>query len=135
MGYREFTDSAGVSWQVWDTRPDRTVNVRAPYAAGWLSFECETERRRLQPIPEGWEEASDDAIGTWLGEAESIRRIQLPGEVEAAPAADTGDSTDTAPHSRKEALMESTRSAVRRARAVIDAINAVVERDRSDDRS
>lgn len=132
MGYRKFTDSAGATWQVWDTRPDRAANVRTPFAAGWLSFECETERRRLQPIPPGWEEASDDAIGTWLAEAESIRRIQLPGEVTVAPATHAGDSSDTAPRLRKDELLESTRSVVRRARAVIDAVNAVVERVRTD---
>lgn len=135
MGYREFTDSAGVSWQVWDTRPDRTVNVRAPYAAGWLSFECETERRRLQPIPDGWAEASDDEIARWLHDAECIRRVQVREGAEHPPTAGADARSGVASSSRREELMESTRSVVRRARAVIDAINAVVERGRSDDRS
>lgn len=139
MGYREYTDHDGVAWQVWDTRPDRAANVRAPYAGGWLSFECETERRRLQPIPDAWAEAVDERIGEWLGQAEVIRQMNVRGELEpqARPGAGAGaeEPPSDAPASRKAAIMENTRSAVRRARAVIDAINAVVEGTRSKDQS
>lgn len=44
------------------TSPDRrgTTRVFGPeLAAGWLAFESPTERRRLAPIPAGWDQYSD----------------------------------------------------------------------------
>lgn len=31
-------------------------------AAGWLTFECPTEKRRLAPIPEHWDELSENEL-------------------------------------------------------------------------
>jgi hypothetical protein len=44
--------------------PDSGPRVRmAPnMSAGWLAFESGTERRRVSPIPPGWEEASDSEL-------------------------------------------------------------------------
>jgi hypothetical protein len=80
MAHREFTDSKQVSWNVWDVYPAlgdrRTSGVdRREYrretedrrtafnaarlspelAQGWLAFQSPQERRRLVPIPRGWE--------------------------------------------------------------------------------
>jgi len=81
-----FTDRDGVSWEVWDvfpgwadrrrgedrreesrgTRAERRVllgkliGVRAELADGWLCFRGAGEKRRIAPIPSGWE-AFDDA--------------------------------------------------------------------------
>ena len=64
---RAFKDSTGVEWRVWEvfpskasplTRADtisRTSLMQTPFANGWLCFESEEEKRRLAPIPRGWE--------------------------------------------------------------------------------
>jgi hypothetical protein len=69
---REFTDTKGTFWRVWDVYPsergkagssDREVATAelkgrfrsAELAEGWLCFESPSERRRLAPIPPEWE--------------------------------------------------------------------------------
>jgi hypothetical protein len=64
---RGFTDVGGTEWRVWpvlpsplDAQQDAVESLRmslsgTPYANGWLCFESATEKRRLAPIPEGWE--------------------------------------------------------------------------------
>ena len=73
MSHRQFTDSAGTVWDVWDVHPttaartlanlcleagDPTDGGRNPVAPaladGWLCFSHGVERRRLAPIPSGW---------------------------------------------------------------------------------
>jgi hypothetical protein len=66
MPLREFTDSRGHAWRVWETRPT-TDNVRPQLAGGWLTFERESVeresvRRRVAPIPESWAEMPDDEL-------------------------------------------------------------------------
>ena len=54
----EFTDEEGTAWQVWDVRPGSTtesIQIRTQFADGWLAFESERMRKRLVPIPKGWE--------------------------------------------------------------------------------
>ncbi len=68
MGYREFVDDVGTMWRVWDTHPVAASTLRTvspSYAGGWLTFECESERRRLAPIPAGWEIATRDHMINW----------------------------------------------------------------------
>lgn len=63
---RGFTDSTGVEWRVWQVSPGKTgdpdVEQRSrtslkntAYANDWLCFESSTEKRRLAPVPSGWE--------------------------------------------------------------------------------
>ena len=62
---RGFTDSTGVEWRVWEVFPTQTGQVlvasthaslkETPFANGWLCFESPAEKRRLAPIPDGWE--------------------------------------------------------------------------------
>lgn len=63
---RAFTDSAGTEWRVWDVLPSVGSNdvmsveglsslKNTAFANGWLCFESEREKRRLAPIPRGWE--------------------------------------------------------------------------------
>jgi hypothetical protein len=47
----------GRRWSVPDTEP--RVRVRPGYEQGWLACETSTERRRVAPIPEHWEELSN----------------------------------------------------------------------------
>jgi hypothetical protein len=64
---RAFTDSSGVQWRVWDVLPNATSRPYSgpsglpaslngtSWADGWLCFECSVEKRRLAPIPPGWQ--------------------------------------------------------------------------------
>lgn len=66
---RGFTDSTGVEWRVWEVFPTKagatfvesshtslkTSLKETPFANGWLCFESPIEKRRLAPIPDGWE--------------------------------------------------------------------------------
>jgi hypothetical protein len=83
VALREFRDRHGVSWSVCDVYPEgcerrrhrsdpgyvgpeRRVreetrdrsSVREGFERGWLVFDSRAERRRLVPIPDGWERLS-----------------------------------------------------------------------------
>lgn len=59
MAYREFTDDGGRAWRVWDTYPQKRELVSPGFQDGWLSFEADGEKRRLAPVPPGWEEGTE----------------------------------------------------------------------------
>jgi hypothetical protein len=50
----------------------RSVAVATEYSQGWLCFESEGEKRRLAPVPPGWEEAGPDRLSTWLQAAKRV---------------------------------------------------------------
>jgi hypothetical protein len=61
MAAREFTDSWGTTWRVWDVTPDvmhpitRAEDFMTKLHDGWLAFESATEKRRLPaPYPHDW---------------------------------------------------------------------------------
>jgi hypothetical protein len=61
MAYAEFSDREGKSWRVWHTRPrlaDVLSKLPLDWKDGWLTFECEGDKRRLAPFPPGWENFS-----------------------------------------------------------------------------
>lgn len=82
--FRQFRDSLGILWTVYDVRPseierrfrasappnserrsrrDFRVNLGPDMAGGWLAFMSEAgEARRMAPIPQGWELLSSDEI-------------------------------------------------------------------------
>jgi len=104
VGYREFVDDVGTMWRVWDTHPVaantlRTVSPR--YAGGWLTFESESELRRLAPIPAGWEIATRNLMVHWCARAlearapdrESTRRESGRLQTELGPDARSPSST------------------------------------------
>ena len=76
MAYREFFDDAGTKWRVWDTHPVAASTLRTvspSYAGGWLTFESPTDRRRLAPIPTGWESATRELMMHWCARAFQAR--------------------------------------------------------------
>ena len=97
MAHREFTDLLGRSWNVWSVVPERPERRRRDAAAqleterrrrqhqefrvplgerwtnGWLAFETKGEKRRLAPIPDHWEVATDEQLHELLERAEHIR--------------------------------------------------------------
>ncbi|HET7230021.1 MAG TPA: hypothetical protein VFJ16_08475 [Longimicrobium sp.] len=92
MALREFRDSGGNEWLVWDVPParsyaparsgqDRRVSPTPGFAPerrmardrrrrgasaglerGWVCFQCESEKRRLAPPPADWQTAPDEEL-------------------------------------------------------------------------
>jgi hypothetical protein len=89
MSFREFKDESGIKWEVWDVHPtsitlalasangnrheirDPIGPVQERFAGGWLCFARGQEKRRLAPIPTGWQQLSeDDLLAMWRAAAE-----------------------------------------------------------------
>src|SRR3954470_19387754 len=61
--------------------------VAAEFAYGWLCFETVGEKRRLAPVPEGWDRADDETIEQWCCVAKPATRrktSELNGKQERA---------------------------------------------------
>ena len=84
MAYREFQDSSGHTWKVWDTFPTRPESMPAGWREGWLTFEGEPGRRRLAPIPKGWEEAPPSRLELMCRAAEAGGRNTPPRGTESS---------------------------------------------------
>jgi hypothetical protein len=50
----------------------RNVEVATEYSQGWLCFESEGEKRRLAPVPQGWDESGPDRLASWLQMAKRV---------------------------------------------------------------
>jgi hypothetical protein len=109
MAAREFSDSGGREWRVWDVMPHaihpptKTEDyLAAMYQTGWLVFETklEDEKRRLADFPANWSELSAEALVTLLGRAEVIppRKLravkEARGEDAVLPVDERPDVTD-----------------------------------------
>jgi hypothetical protein len=73
-----FVDDASRRWEVREIReqllPERAPLLSRPeFAAGWLLFTCEGERRRLAPLPSGWREAPEEQLRRWCAAAAPAR--------------------------------------------------------------
>jgi hypothetical protein len=99
---RGFTDSTGVEWRVWEVFPTdgglssadamtRSRLQETPFANGWLCFECPNEKRRLAPIPPGWEFRDFATLEQLCREAVPVSS-RRPRPVASAPAAATPTS-------------------------------------------
>ena len=106
MALRDLTDDDGRPWQVWESRPGRAPSNSAqeryfeaqPAAAGenpsrftpgrsegWLTFRSGSDRRRLSPIPDNWEEADEVALRRYLAAADVIPPTGGRVDVQAEP--------------------------------------------------
>jgi hypothetical protein len=79
MAIREFSDSAGMLWRIWATVPSTSGIVSDDLRAGWLSFDSDSGRRRLAPVPKDWESANNERLELWLGAALPIRNSNPSG--------------------------------------------------------
>lgn len=59
---------------MWSTTPASGAVQEESYKAGWLTFESADMRKRLAPIPRGWEEASVERLDLMCRAAELVRR-------------------------------------------------------------
>jgi hypothetical protein len=90
MASREFTDTDGVVWRVWDVTPihlhpvTRSEEYMEPYAGGWLAFESPFEKRRLvAPYPSRWAEYDLSKLELLCRSAERVgkkRKLTPSGE-------------------------------------------------------
>ena len=78
MAIREFVDSKGVTWRVWRTMPRSGYVYSEQLRDGWLTFECNAQRKRLAPIPSGWAEATPERLDLMCRAAEAVRRRTRP---------------------------------------------------------
>lgn len=92
MPHRQFRDAKQISWEVWDVHPgevelrlraerepgrsERSLAAEKPRASvardlakGWLCFESIEVKRRLWPIPEGWERLSESELSILCAQA------------------------------------------------------------------
>lgn len=78
----------GVEWNAWDVFPStasRLNNIAeiGDLAKGWLTFESEGEKRRLCPIPEGWDGWEEERLALALRAAPIVTRRTAPALVAA----------------------------------------------------
>jgi len=137
MAYREITDPEGRMWRVWDTYPQVSPRERLPTAFrnGWLCFETDTERRRLAPVPLGWQEGTAKEMLAWLRTAEVVRRngpLDTPRQeapaVERHPppprhvsgSGDPGTATPLRVEEDARAALQQSRATLRRVAEILD---------------
>lgn len=82
--HRQFVDEQGVRWDAFAVMPtsDAPSLTRLPeqFQQGWLCFDSATEKRRLGPIPEHWESASDDELRRLRDTAQPVPQRAPPLE-------------------------------------------------------
>jgi len=82
-GHRVFHGRSGARWEAFAVNPSAESQSRArlpgPYRTGWLAFESEEEKRRLSPIPDGWQSLPEDGLLELCDRAERVpRRARRP---------------------------------------------------------
>jgi hypothetical protein len=84
MAHRAFSDEQGTQWEVWEVHPTLATRERVITAprlppellSGWLTFQSANEKRRLTPIPNGWEALSENRLGQLLADSLSVKQSQ-----------------------------------------------------------
>lgn len=80
MGYREFIDSVGMVWKVWNTVPLAGAVLGSEMQNGWLTFESMTcSLRRLTPVPDDWQLLSADKLEVLCTKAAEVRFPTVSG--------------------------------------------------------
>jgi hypothetical protein len=93
MPIREFKDLTGTAWRVWNTTPRADAVYDERLRSGWLTFESARTRKRLAPIPRGWEKAPPDRLELMCRAAEVVRRTS--GAMPLSPDPDAPDTPRT----------------------------------------
>ena len=77
MAARTFTDSAGLTWEVFEVhRASQKAGAVSPgLEQGWLAFASGENKRRLAPFPANWETSTDAELEVLCGAA---RRAATP---------------------------------------------------------
>ena len=108
MAVREFTDSWGTEWRVWDVTPEvmhpitRSEEYMKNLQDGWLAFESATEKRRIPaPYPPDWFKLSLKQLEELCSKAAPVvrrpytpsgeQRAVVSGEIEQDAIEHSGD--------------------------------------------
>ena len=78
---RTFKDASGTEWDVFEVHPGsgRTVSrVPAAFRGGWLCFQSVAERRRMAPVPVGWQDWDIDTLTAALQTTHGMARRTPP---------------------------------------------------------
>ena len=103
MDNRTFIDVLGVSWEVWEVYPRLTerrllrerralqrgtierrhelvgrTTLPRQMLGGWLAFQSKHERRRVLPVPDGWEDFNDRELQALLMHSKVSSRPRRP---------------------------------------------------------
>lgn len=96
---RQFRDASGVEWRVSFTERREASGRREHYLPeafrqGWLLFESANEKRRLAPVPPGWESLPDEALAALCATASpgAPRRGDAPAVLPVDAEAPGGES-------------------------------------------
>lgn len=84
MAYAEFSDREGKQWRVWYTRPrlaEVLSSLPPDWKDGWLTFESDGDKRRLAPVPRGWEDFSPARLDLLRRMAEPAPKGALKNDV------------------------------------------------------
>jgi hypothetical protein len=78
---REFTDSAGKLWTVFEVsrqgnEEDNWAYLPRGFRAGWLCFESDVGKRRLSPVPDGWKSSEPLDLERMLRSASPVVRVK-----------------------------------------------------------
>src|SRR5437762_11929727 len=74
VGYREFIDSLGIVWKVWNAVPLAGAVLTGEMTNGGLTFESMTCRlRRLTPFPDNWEQLPTERLEQLCTQAVEVR--------------------------------------------------------------
>ena len=68
-------------WQVWAVYPGRLTsraNVAAELTDGWVCFQSGGQRRRVVPVPAGWDVLNDFDLGLLCLAVTLVEPVRMP---------------------------------------------------------
>lgn len=82
MAARTFTDSAGLTWSVFEVhRSSQKAGAVSPgYEHGWLAFASGDNRRRLAPFPSTWETCTEAELELLCETARHVEPARYPAD-------------------------------------------------------
>lgn len=83
MTMRSCIDRAGVRWEIFAVHPEaegrKAQRMPEAFRSGWLCFQSANERRRLAPIPLGWQGWEEQELLGAMEDAHRSPRRTPPG--------------------------------------------------------
>lgn len=132
MPARTFTDSAGLTWEVFEVhRASQKAGAVSPgLEKGWLAFASGTNKRRLAPFPSDWASCPDAELAMLCEAARQAPMPRYPINQPLRPRIRRTAARDTEPRNGGpvEGVQATVRSFAREARARgLAAVAAMLE--------